>query len=241
MFSTIAMKVFVWLDKLFVWPVLLYRFCEYGYTFRRIYLGEGYWTILEQDDYYRLRNFRWIVYGRGQSLYAFRFKFIGPNTTTMMSMHREIMKSTDGRFVDHRNCDSLDNRRSNLRFATHAENNCNRRKRKNTTSQFLGISFDKRTRNWAGVIVHKGKRIWLGRFDSEIEAARAYDEAAKKLFGEFARLNFPEESEESRALFARIRRKWGELIRMATPRSFASSPFFSRYTRKNSYGDSAQW
>jgi hypothetical protein len=231
----------VWLDKFFVWPVLLYRFCEYGYTFRRIYLGEGKWAILEQPDYYRLRHYKWIVYGRGQSLYAFRFKFIGPNTTTMMSMHREIMKSTDGRSVDHRNCDSLDNRRNNLRFATHAENNYNRRKKKNATSQFLGICFDKRTKNWIGVAVHNGKRIWLGRFDSEIEAAKAYDEAAKKLFGEFARLNFPPESEESRALFPRIRKKWAWLVGTLTPQCFALQNKTWGVCASLRRGDSAQW
>ena len=201
-----------WLERLFVWPVLLYRFCKYGYTFRRIYLGEGIWTKLDEADYYRLRKYKWIVYGRGTSCYAFRFKFVGPNKTVMMAMHREILQSTDGRFVDHRNCESLDNRASNLRFATRAENNYNRRKKKNATSQFLGVCFDKRTRNWISVAVHNKKRVWLGRFDDEVEAAKAYDEAAKKYFGEFARLNFPPESEESRAIFARIGRKWDRLM-----------------------------
>jgi hypothetical protein len=198
-------KLTDWVDIFLAWPVMVYRLLKYGYTYRRIYLGEGQWTILDQEDYCRLRKYRWIVYGRGQSLYAFRYKFIGPNTTTMMSMHREILVSTDGRFVDHRNCNSLDNRRSNLRFATRAENNCNRRKQKNTTSQYLGVCFDKRIKNWVGVVVHNKKRYWLGRFDSEIEAAKAYDEKANQLFGEFARLNFPEK-DESRVLFARLMR-----------------------------------
>ncbi|MFH1372099.1 MAG: AP2 domain-containing protein [Planctomycetota bacterium] len=200
-----------WLESFFVWPVMVWRKCKYGEAFRKIYLGEGIWTILDQPDFYRLRRFRWIVYGRGCGLYAFRFKFVGPKETVMLSMHKEIMAPPKGRLVDHRNCNSLDNRRSNLRFATKAENNCNRRKRKNTTSQFLGVSFDKRKRKWVGAIAHNRKRIWLGRFDDEIEAARAYDEAAKKYYGEFARLNFPPESEESKALFARIGKRWAGL------------------------------
>ena len=195
MSSQLIITIQNWFDFIFTCPLLAYRLLRFGYTYRRIYLGEGQWTILDQEDYCRLRKYRWIVYGRGQSLYAFRYKFIGPNTTTMMSMHREIMNPKDGKLVDHRNCNSLDNRKSNLRFATRAENNCNRRKQKNTTSQYLGVCFDKRIKNWVGVVVHNKKRYWLGRFDSEIEAAKAYDEAAKKHFGEFARLNFPEQNE----------------------------------------------
>jgi hypothetical protein len=130
----------------------------------------------------------------------------------MLYMHREIMNPKDSRFVDHKNCDSLDNRKSNLRLATRAENNCNRRKIKNTTSRFIGVNFYKPTSNWDCRITYQGKRIRLGKFDNEIDAAMAYDAAAKKYHGEFARLNFPSESEESRALFARIGKRWDRLI-----------------------------
>ena len=94
--------------------------------------------------------------------------------------------------VDHRNNNGLDNRRDNLRLATSSQNNCNSRKRKNTTSQFRGVCFCKAKGKWDANINLAGKRIWLGSFDSEIEAGKAYDEAAKKCHGEFARLNFPE-------------------------------------------------
>jgi len=199
----ISIKISVWLDVLFAWPVMVYRLLKYGYTYRRIYLGEGQWTILYHEDYYRLRNYRWVVHGGGHNLYAVRLKFTGPNTSMMLSMHREIMNAKDERLVDHRNCDSLDNRRSNLRFATRAENMQNRRKRKNTSSRYMGVCLCKQTGKWTSIIVYNKKSIWLGRFDSEVAAARIYDEAAKKYYGEFARLNFPEK-EESRALLARI-------------------------------------
>jgi len=200
------------LDLIFVWPVLLWRWCAVGYVYRRIYLGEGIWTILEPADYYRLRQFKWVVNGNGHNLYAVRHKIVGPNKTWVVSMHREIMNANDERLVDHRNCHSLDNRGANLRFATQAENIHNRRKRKNTTSQYIGVYFRKDIRKWVAKIIIEGKLILLGNFDNEIDAARAYDEAAKIHHKEFARLNFPPASEESKALFARI----GKLIRYVT-------------------------
>jgi hypothetical protein len=186
-------------------------------------LGEGFWTILEQEDFYRLRHFKWVVDGNGHNLYAVRLKISGPNKTRVVSMHREIMNANDRRFVDHRNCDSLDNRKSNLRFATQAENMRNRRKIKNTSSRFIGAYFEKQRKSWLVQIRRNGKKIFIGRFKNEIDAAKAYDEAAKKYHGEFARLNFPPESEESRALFARIGKMW---------RSFAESPA-SRFAQRS--------
>jgi hypothetical protein len=185
--ASITINVPNWLDRIFAWPLLFYRLFKFGYPYRRIYLGEGEWTILDQQDYYRLGNFKWFLKGR----YALRSFKIGPDKTKMISIHREIMNAPDGLLVDHRNGDGLDNRRSNLRLATHSQNQCNKLKIKTkATSKYVGVNFDKSRGQWAARIRHNNKEIWLGRFDSEIDAARAYDQAAMKYHGEFARLNF---------------------------------------------------
>ncbi|MGD0077702.1 MAG: AP2 domain-containing protein, partial [Sedimentisphaerales bacterium] len=67
----------------------------------------------------------------------------------------------------------------------------NKRKRKNASSQYIGVSYDKNYKQWVAQISYDGKLHWLGRFTNEIDAARAYDEASKKYHLEFKRLNFP--------------------------------------------------
>jgi hypothetical protein len=103
------------------------------------------------------------------------------------------MNPPRGFLVDHKNLNTLDNTRTNLRLATRSQNMFNRNKIKsNTSSRFRGVCFDKRRKKWCAYITVEGKRIWLGTFDNEIDAAMAYDAAAKKYHGEFARLNFSE-------------------------------------------------
>ncbi|MCJ7730610.1 MAG: beta-Ala-His dipeptidase [Sedimentisphaerales bacterium] len=192
--ASIQIKIPDWLDKICTWPVIEYRRHKYGYSFRKIYLGEGEWTILEPQDYYRLRDFKWRLLGNGWNFYAVRDVKTKPYRTKVFSMHREIMNPPDGLLVDHRNNDSLDNRKANLRLATHSQNSCNRRKIKSkTSSRFIGVCFDKYRERWTAYIRFHGRRIWLGRFKNEMDAAKAYDEAARKYHGEFARLNFPDD------------------------------------------------
>jgi hypothetical protein len=192
MSARVTMTIPEWLDRICAWPVTAYRKHKYGYTYRRINLEEGRWTLLDKEDYYRYNKFNWYIGGHGGKLYAMRTIIAGEDEITTMRMNREIMKAPDDRVVDHRNGDSLDNRRDNLRIATQAENMQNRRKRKNTTSRYIGVWFTKEYKKWESRIRHQGKKIYLGKFRNEIDAARAYDAAAKKYHGEFARLNFPD-------------------------------------------------
>jgi hypothetical protein len=196
MSAKLTLTIPVWLDTIFAWPVLLYRLWRYGYTYRRIYLGEGEFTILDPRDYYRLSKFQWYIKGSFGKFYAARnYKYDSRQTKTV-SMHREIMNAPKGLLVDHRNRDGLDNRRANLRLATYSENNCNKAKRKNTSSRFVGVCFNKQLNRWGAYIKPQGKKIFLGYFDSETDAGKAYDEAAKKYHGEFACLNFSENTKQ---------------------------------------------
>jgi hypothetical protein len=179
---------------LFAWPAMIYRQWKFGYTYRKIYLDEGKWTILDPNDYYLYAGFKWCIGGCKDKLYAVRGQINGPDGLKIVRLHRLIMDAPEGLLVDHRNGDSFDNRRSNLRLATHSQNQYNRRKSKNTSSKFKGVYFRKNRGKWVAYINNvAGEKLWLGQFDAEIEAARVYDEAARKYRGEFASPNFPEE------------------------------------------------
>ena len=110
-------------------------------------------------------------------------------------MHREIMNDPKGFLVDHLDNNSLDNRRANLREATESQNRQNVPKRKNTSSRFIGVSFNKERKKWRARIDYEKKGVFLGYYDNEIDAGKAYDVAARKYYGEHAKVNFPEETE----------------------------------------------
>jgi hypothetical protein len=164
---------------------------KYGYAYRRINLGEGRFTIVEPPDFYQLNHFHWYAEGQDVHIYAVRNIIKARGKSTTIRMHREIMNAPAGLLVDHRNNDTLDNRRANLRLATYSQNKINsRRDKSKTSSRYIGVSLVKSNGKWRAYINCDRKRIYLGRFASETEAAKAYDDAAKKYHGEFARLNF---------------------------------------------------
>ena len=104
-------------------------------------------------------------------------------------LHRVIANAQEGQDVDHINGDKTDNSPENLRVCTRAENLQNSRVHKGNTSGYKGVCWDKQMKKWRGQIRGNGRNIFLGLFKRKEEAAMAYNESAKKLFGEFARLN----------------------------------------------------
>ena len=93
--------------------------------------------------------------------------------------------------VDHANGNKADNRIGNLRLATRSQNNQNVRSAKNASSNFKGVTWDASRNKWIAGIKKDYKRHNLGRFDTAEAAARAHDDAALRLYGEYAKLNFP--------------------------------------------------
>jgi len=117
--------------------------------------------------------------------------YLGGGKSRTVTMHALIM----GRpYIDHVNSNGLDNRRSNLRPATAAQNGANARKNPTKTSRYKGVFWESRRSGWAAKISSQDGSRHLGVFASEEDAGLAYDVAACEVFGEFAKLNFSYES-----------------------------------------------
>ncbi len=111
----------------------------------------------------------------------------------LVYMHWAIIgKPPKGGLTDHINGNSLDNQKTNLRTCTHAENMRNRRSDQGSRSHYKGVCWHNQNNKWVVRIAVNRKQIYLGCFISELDAAKAYDAAARAHHGEFARLNFPE-------------------------------------------------
>jgi hypothetical protein len=159
-------------------------------SYRLIPLTQGQNAIVDTKDFDWLNQWNWCARWDKdtKSFYAMRKIRKGDRWPDVM-MARVILGCKPRKDSDHINHDTLDNRRNNLRSATRSQNKANSDKYKGNKSGFKGVH--RGGRKWIACIMHNGKRRVLGRFYSAKEAARAYDQGAKRAFGEFAFLNFP--------------------------------------------------
>jgi len=149
-------------------------------------LTQGCHAIVDSENISLLNTHRWCTSVIGNLRYAKR-KVKGK----VVLMHREIMNAPAGMQIDHINGNGLDNRKANLRVCTVSQNQQNSTKRAHCSSKFKGVALSKNQKKWMARICINGKKIYIGRYKSEFEAAEAYDNKAIELFGEFANLNFP--------------------------------------------------
>ena len=160
---------------------------------KEILLTQSQIAIVDDADFEWLNQWKWCAQQshmpeEDYTFYVVRHIRSGVKTTKIY-MHRLILGLRSTEQGDHINGDGLDNRRCNLRSCSHSQNQMNSRKRRGCSSQFKGVSWDKARHKWQAYIRVNGKKQHFGRHTSELEAARAYDSAARELFGEFARPN----------------------------------------------------
>jgi hypothetical protein len=153
---------------------------------KAIPLTKGYEATVDEADYAILSRFNW-CYSDGYAIRGVRDRRAGTQAT--IRMHRVILDAPEGIEVDHVNGNRLDNRRANLRLATHKQNLHNLPTPAHNTSGFKGVSWCKRSQKWRAYIKVDGKSKHLGLFATAEGAALAYDEAALLYFGSFARTN----------------------------------------------------
>jgi hypothetical protein len=141
---------------------------------------EGAEVLIDDQDYAWAQRYAWSLNNAGYPQCWRGF------------LHRLVAGAQKGEYVDHRKGNKLDCRRSELRLCRQSENAMNRRKAGNCSSRFKGVSWDKARGKWRARMVSRqsGRLIHLGYFGDEVQAATAYDEAARFQYGEFALTNF---------------------------------------------------
>lgn len=141
-------------------------------------------SLVDDEDFQILSGFKWSIDGHG---YATRGIVTGPNKTTSVKMHRQIMRLIpgDGKLVDHINGNKIDNRKENLRLCTVSENARNRGPTKFNSLGLKGVK--KRKNKFSANIMADGISHYLGVFDNKEDAAYAYAEASKKLHLKFSK------------------------------------------------------
>jgi hypothetical protein len=153
-----------------------------------LHLTNGGFTVLDNEDFERFKRFKWQRHSAG---YVCRCQSLGNRDDhASIYLHREILNAPPNLQIDHINGYRHDNTRRNLRLADQSQNNGNMKMQERPkSSQFKGVSLRSDTGKWAAYIKRDRRKITLGCFATEQEAAAAYNEATLKQWGEYARPN----------------------------------------------------
>lgn len=157
-------------------------------AYRLIPLTQGQNAIVDVEDFVWVSRYNWFAHWSPctKSFYALRGT---PNG--LENMHRIIAGCKADEDCDHRNNNTLDNRRGNLRKCSQAQNARNKRTYKNSSTSLKGVTYRARTGKWEARIQVNGRRIHIGEYASPVQAAKAYDSAAIFYHADFAHPNFP--------------------------------------------------
>lgn len=155
---------------------------------KRFYISKKYklYAIVDDEDYDNLKKYKWNISGGYKKGDYYAATVIDGRT---IYMHRLITGARSGEYVDHINGNMRDNRRKNLRIVDQTQNNANYHHPKKGASKYKGVSWCKYTGRWRVRVTAYGHTVHVGRFDTETEAAKAYNTVAKAIFGGHAYLN----------------------------------------------------
>ncbi len=148
---------------------------------KRIKLTKGKYAVVDDENFEYLNQHKWYLSSRG---YAIR-ETMKDRKVTKIYMHRVVNNTPTGLLTDHINRNQLDNRKENLRNCNATQNCQNRKRYKNNTSGFKGVSFNKENGKWVSNIRVNGKLMYLGYFKTPEEAGRTYCQAGQDYFGDF--------------------------------------------------------